>query len=440
MDISYRGLPIELLQHIVDILYDDRDLAALKACSRVNHLLYSLSQMHLLRDVVLHQEDIYAYPTTASPPTIITPVFNPALHFLQFLDDSPHIAPYIHSLAIECDWLPTNARRGYHLVHWLESDTGTGLATVVARLTNLRRFSVKGKSTLTEHKPRTWTRVSGGLRAGLLASFSSSITTEIDLTGVSQFPACLFRYCTSLNHLSIGSLFCNTDELSSGEVKSTPCRLQYLHLDDTLDFEGLTVWFSSPGCPLDIAHLEHLSVCPNGPTGMGNLSLLSSCAKSVTHIHLHTEHAEVLTSYNTLNYTLQHSGSPHPDLRGFEALKSLTIDAEFTVRIFHHRTLVDYFTNPFPWITDLLKNMSDCPPLAMGLTKLTLNLTFIDFPHELMRLLQGNWQKLEQRLENFPNFSTVEMHAKGLEEIAFVKLRQDEHLSRMADRGRLVFT
>jgi hypothetical protein len=221
----YGGLPTELIHDIFDTLYDDSHIATLKACSLVDPLFCTLSQMRILSRVILHQEN--TYPTLSSPATIITPTYSPAVHFLQVLDMSPHIATYIQSLTIQCDWVVVGA---IFMDHWVGRDTA--LAIVLPRLINLRRVSISGNRvvlSLKQHKPRPWDTVSQGLTSVFSNKIPSCALTDLDVTGIELFPIDFLRQCPSLKRLSMSSLHFDPEKKISAadEGYSVPSWITY---------------------------------------------------------------------------------------------------------------------------------------------------------------------------------------------------------------------
>lgn len=146
----------------------------------------------------------------------------------------------------------------------------------------------------------------------------------------------------------------------------------------------------------------------------------------------------VLTSYNSLNYVLQYQFAPVPDLQGMNSLKSVVIDAKFTVRIFHHRSLIDYFTSPLPWITSLFTALSGSPSLRTNISQSTLNLAFVNFPRELMKLL--NWKTLANSVNKFPNPPRLILNITGLNRDDMAELQRDEYLVGLAEKGIIRYT
>jgi hypothetical protein len=284
----YGGLPTELIHDIFDTLYDDSHIATLKACSLVDPLFCTLSQMRILSRVILHQEN--TYPTLSSPATIITPTYSPAVHFLQVLNMSPHIATYIQTLTIQCDWIVVGA---IFMDHWVGRDTA--LAIVLPRLINLRRVSISGNRvvlSLKQHKPRPWDTISQGLTSVFSNKIPSCALTDLDVTGIELFPIDLLRQCPALKRLSMSSLHFDPEKkiLAADEGYSVP-QLDYLHLEDLSDLEDVTQCFSAPSFPLDITCLRELSVHPSSHQDLEEIALFSAWAKSVTCLRIHTESA-----------------------------------------------------------------------------------------------------------------------------------------------------
>lgn len=147
----------------------------------------------------------------------------------------------------------------------------------------------------------------------------------------------------------------------------------------------------------------------------------------------------VHTKYNSLAYVLAPYTIMPPNLRNFKALHSLIIDAKFTVRIFHHRSLIDYFTSPIPWIMHLLDSISRSNwPSVASLTRITLNLSFSNpFPHELLRLIDKALEALliVLSIDRFSSLKDVELRILHLDSRGFDLLRQGEAQQHCTQRG-----
>jgi hypothetical protein len=158
----------------------------------------------------------------------------------------------------------------------------------------------------------------------------------------------------------------------------------------------------------------------------------------VIHFEIRAHVDIVLTSYNTLNYVLQYQSAPIPDLQGMDSLKSVVIDAKFTVRIFHHRSLIDYFTTPLPWITSLFTALAESLALRTKISHLTLNLAFVNFPKELLKLF--NWKTLANSVNKFPNPPKLILNVTGLNHDEMAELQQNEYLVGLAEKGIIRYT
>ncbi|KAF9474283.1 hypothetical protein BDN70DRAFT_936775 [Pholiota conissans] len=434
MGTPYGGLPTELIHDIFDTLYDEQDLSTLKACSIVDRLFCTLSQMRLLSHIILQQE--CTYPTISPRPTVITQPYSPALHFLSVLEKSSHIATYIQCLTIQCDWMAAGIKG---VEHWVRTDTS--LAVLLPRLINLRRVSVSGSRVVhpqKQHTPRPWNSVSQGLTSIFSNRIPSHALTGLNITGIGRFPIILLQNCTSLKRLWFSSVSFDPERDRSEE--NTIPRVDFLHLEDLTDLEKLAEWFTAPSFPLNINNLRELSVHPGGHQELEEIALCSSWAKSVTELRIHTESAGVLTSYNTLNYILQHQSAPVPDLQGMDSLKCIVIVAKFTVRIFHHRSLIDYFTSPLPWITSLFTTLSKSPTVAARITHLALNFAFVKFPIELVMLLSKSWKPLAAAIDNFPRPPKLILNITGLDHNGIMELQRSEYLVGLTERGIITYT
>lgn len=140
--------------------------------------------------------------------------------------------------------------------------------------------------------------------------------------------------------------------------------------------------------------------------------------------------------YNVLNYPLELRTIAPPDLRGFLSIKSVSIDAVLRIRIFTHQSLIDYFTNPLPWIIDFFNKMAENSALAKEVERLTVNLTFVDFPPNLMKHL--SWKDVVATvMAKFERPVKLSINIIGVDKNVALQLRTDEHLSNLAGRGCL---
>ncbi|KAF8877322.1 hypothetical protein CPB84DRAFT_1795116 [Gymnopilus junonius] len=309
---------------------------------------------------------------------ISSDLYNPTNPFIETLDISPHIASYVHGLTLPCNWI-----RQRPSPSWM--DTDTAISQLLPRLL----------LTLADHKPKPWSTFSWSFREAIAVVLANRCLLEIDLTGVGCFPSELLRHCPTVTRLSLASLF---------RTENTP--------NDGTSQNRLS-------CPTSIPELSEI---------MPYLRCL----------RIQTGDLPVHDSYNSLGYILSRYGAATPDLQKFMTLQSLTIDAKFTVRIFHHRSLIDYFTSPLPWITDLLKTISSSSwPAAETLTRLTLNLSLeLPFPNELIRLIDKALENLIIDLSSrFPNLKTVELRIVHLDGEGFGLLSRGKAGASCVERG-----
>ena len=107
-------LPPELHDQVIDHLFDDK--RALASCSLVCRNWRTSSQYHLFHTIRIR------HPVTLES-------------FLELLDGSPHLAPFVRSLSL-CS---SQCKQDVHL-----SVTTTGLATCISKLTNLQSLRLDG--------------------------------------------------------------------------------------------------------------------------------------------------------------------------------------------------------------------------------------------------------------------------------------------------------
>lgn len=274
MDAPYRGAPREIIQLTLYFSYLD-DPQSLRTCSYVDRLFCALAQMLLLSRVKLRQTHIDTLTLSH------VPVYSPATHFLQVLDQSPHLSTYIRSLAIQCsDWPQQNR----HNRHWLETDDS--LSTLLSRLVNIQSISFLPFEDKPVHQqpqvpPLMYRATAQGVDA-VLSSPHALLFTCLDLRGVEEFPVELLRDCLALKHLSITSLTFNP-------MMSPPhsiLQLDYLHIEISKHLQELAQYFTHPSFPINISCLKTLSVHPATRQTFDRLDAFSVHASSITHLHI----------------------------------------------------------------------------------------------------------------------------------------------------------
>ncbi|KDR83204.1 hypothetical protein GALMADRAFT_239042 [Galerina marginata CBS 339.88] len=436
MDPSYRGLPTELLESIIDILFKEQDFVTLKLCSYVNQFFRVLSQSRLFRKVTFVNSKGHS-PTSALNSNESMSSYEPALSFNDNLDSSPHIASYVQGLTMPCTWIRMSSGSG-NPTHWLQRDRG--LPRLLPRLIDLRCLAFPGKRITTRNMlhqswPRRWFMFSAAIRTALITTLASNTLTELNITGIGLFPSNLFKSCSTLRRLSITTLqtddpdvqpSCNSDHVDnqgsfSGNLSLKTNRLEYLHLEDLSKLEEVLAWLLLAGCPLDITRLRAFSLSPERVEDVENVTKFSTIMEVLSDLRIDvTRSCDISVSYNTFGETIERYSAPPPDFRCFKAVKSLTVIA-FLVGIFPQQILYNNLSSPILWITKLVEGF----PL---LSQLVLNLSFLGFTEapEIIQLLHDDWVQLGHCISNAnsPGFS-AEMNINGLDAAGAEILWQD---------------
>ncbi|KAJ7181349.1 hypothetical protein C8R43DRAFT_1229280 [Mycena crocata] len=178
---SMAFVPNELVGSILDELY--RDYSSLRMCSLVSTSFCSPSQRHLFHSIWLHRRDWDSYTSTQREPHrgISIPAGTiMASHSL--LMGSPHIASYVHELALD---LPTSEDEDITLKH------------VLRTLPNLERLVISGMTV-------RWSDLSMGLRSAILAILEQPSLDRLHLLNIREVPAADFlRILPSMRAVSI---------------------------------------------------------------------------------------------------------------------------------------------------------------------------------------------------------------------------------------------
>ncbi|PPR00547.1 hypothetical protein CVT26_009879 [Gymnopilus dilepis] len=421
-DLHYRGLPTEILGFILDILALESSWSALRSCSLASRLFCTLAQSHLFRDITLYE----TYIRSRTVPSYVRNNFSPAGAFLRQLENSPHIASYIHGLTVQCNWVYMAS--AIPPSHWL--DTDTSMSRLLPQLVNLRRLSIKGNKPLLPSfptfRPRAWRSFAQSFRDAVAESINTQSLHELDLTGVGSFPVHFLRHGKEIKRLHVAHLFVDQNTFDTSDVHTKLHQLEMFHIDEVGTADCSTT-ISSPSWPYDLTSLDTFIIYPSD--FHDSIGLLSISMKNLTHLHIQTGELQVVSSFNSLGFLLKTYQTNPPSLQNFSNLRSLTIDAQFTVRTFHHRSLVDYFTTPVRWIRDLLESMiTSHSPSTGTLQEINLNLSFPQpFPHELIRLVDISLGFIVVHLlpNNFPAVRSFKLHIIHLDHSGYQALKKE---------------
>lgn len=424
-------LPTEVFEHILDEVYNYRFTQTLRNCALVNHFFYSLSQPRLLRNVLIKLEppDVRRkWPSRSAPTTVCA-----AQKFLDVLRRTPHLSPYVHTLTIVSDTLYPFIRSGTD--HWIASDLN--LPPLMQTLTNLRSFRVKKTKErvagMETRPPFIISKVSEETIFNTLPRTLSEVVLELE-----NVPFRYLQACHWIKSLSLLSLDCSLANPLPSPVRSTP---HLLHLEIGSISSDLLSWLSLPACPLRSGCIESLTLVPRLMPDMWSVKGLGDRMKSVHEIRFDFSHLGergaymkilhyiplCLTScpvafaqYNTRNHSLATAGLPLPNLESFPSLTTLSFSAAFSAWTTQGRVLIDYFTNPLIWITQVVSSL---PPNQLRVLVLDfsfiLDFSFVSslnrFPHEVLRLLQSHWQALHTVLYETQPTTRLTLSLNGLD-------------------------
>ncbi|KAF8217639.1 hypothetical protein K438DRAFT_2006701 [Mycena galopus ATCC 62051] len=233
------GLPQELVDIIVDNIYDD--IPSLMYCSMAARTFVNRTRTHLFKKIQIN------------PPG--DPPFSSCQKFYQLLSSSPHIAPLVEDLCIVTVFSATPGSS------WIMADPTLSL---VLPLLNLKRIS------LIENASRGWTdsgkysmnwsKMEPSLRSALTSVFSSPRLEAVHLRGIVIDSLCqllsLFNEATRLEEMSLSRLYPTQHELWP---ESQPWRPQL----QSLLINNRSIDGSLSFCPYLLAHVRTLSLWMN---------------------------------------------------------------------------------------------------------------------------------------------------------------------------------
>ncbi|KAF6744892.1 hypothetical protein DFP72DRAFT_974579 [Ephemerocybe angulata] len=275
------NFPQELVDHIIDQLYDDRP--SLKSCSRVCRTWLPASRFHLFAKVSLKAASLHG---PASFPSAC------CKRLLSIIDQTPEIASCIRELEV-CEGTP------FHFNHpeveataWATTDQA--LLALFKRLKNLRRLDFASTCIF------YWK----SLPATFQNAFCSLLATSTSLTYLRLhswcFPsftslALLLSHCKYLKGLSLSSTTVNQDddieqrlrcviEEADGCDMVHSANLEVLTLD-FVTFGYLSSWLFSEPSTVDVSCLRELRVA-HFPDISVIERLLVSVGPSLEHLHL----------------------------------------------------------------------------------------------------------------------------------------------------------
>ncbi|CAA7270691.1 unnamed protein product [Cyclocybe aegerita] len=428
-------LPIELLEHVISLI-QAHDPVSLKTCSCVSQTFAALTQKHIFREILF---------TPQSSLNVTGETFR---RFFDLLQESPHIARYVQGIVIDATFLAASTRNHY-------------LQRTLPLLKELRKIGLSKKHVSVDSF--WWYFMDVETRDALLDVFRSPLITDIDLTGIRDFPPeeC-FIFTPSLKNLSLPTLvfdrssinplayLLNTPSSSSPSPTSTPptCsalvasspKLESLTIVDVLD-NGLTLpWLASPVSisPVDLAELQTLQLDFEEVTSTNNQDsskldmAMSLFSRTLTRFRLNVlqrNMAYFLWSETQGWSSLPRSSIRPPNLSILSMLDCMIIDS----KIFQHPVGSDRplsYRSPLPWIAWLLDGSAD-----LELKKLILNISFRGIARTI--LLNLDWCRLTEALSARMQWkgTAVELHFSSIESAGIEALGHNKSFAELATRG-----
>ncbi|KAJ3511431.1 hypothetical protein NLJ89_g4103 [Agrocybe chaxingu] len=429
------SLPIELLEQVIGIIQDP---VSLKACSRVSQTFAALAQKHIFHEILF---------TPQSSLNVTGETFR---RFFDLLQESPHIAHYVQEIVIDATFLAASTRNQC-------------LQRTLPLLKELRKIGLSKKHVSVDSF--WWYFMDVETRDALLDVFRSPLITDIDLTGIRDFPPeeC-FVFTPSLKNLSLPTLVFDRSSidplaylLNPQSSSSSPCfatstpptcstlvasrpKLESLTIIDVLD-NGLTLpWLASPASisPVDLAELETLRLDFEEVTSTNNQDsskldmAMSLFSRTLTRFRLNVlqrNMAYFLWSETQGWSSLPRSSIHPPNLSILSMLDCMIIDS----KIFQHPIGSDRplsYRSPLPWIAWLLDGSAD-----LELKKLILNISFRGIARTI--LLNLDWRRLTEALSARMKWkgTTVELHFRNIESTGVEALDSNESFAELASRG-----
>ena len=242
------SIPPELVEHIISFV---SHRPTLRACSLTASTFTYRAQRALFREVIL------------SPPRSRYERHTPAHRFLQTLRESPHLAPFVHSLIIECE-------DSSEVQPWLYTDDA--LQYIFPMLPNLSKISVNGRiqpdgKTVSTKADLSWTSLSATLRSALASIIRSGSVSDLELGGFRRIPvSSVIDACSQLKKLSLLPLYLADDSPlpQQGPADNATQTVNRVHLEDirikqsAVALRRTADWLSSPTCQLDVGELKSI--------------------------------------------------------------------------------------------------------------------------------------------------------------------------------------
>ncbi|KAJ7615672.1 hypothetical protein DFH06DRAFT_1343638 [Mycena polygramma] len=280
-------LPQELVDAIVDKIYEDKDIPSLKSCSLAARTFVSPARRYLFRRIEI------------LPPR---PACNPCQRFHQLLISSPHIASFVEELCIVLvspkSYYDYPQRRPATWV--MDSPT----LALILPLLDLKRISITENARMSYIRlgdsSLNWLRLQPKLKSTLMDIFSSLKLEAVHLRGLVIESPCdllsLFSETTSLKEMSLSRIyFTNGYDMRGPWPESRQWRPQ---LRSLLISEMRTnrFWHYMTNPQIDLTRLSSLTVRTDSMSGARLLQATRVASGSLEHLRLWETHNDTGSS------------------------------------------------------------------------------------------------------------------------------------------------
>ncbi|KAF9525867.1 hypothetical protein CPB83DRAFT_858762 [Crepidotus variabilis] len=423
-------IPNELLELILQMLYNEGHFSSIKACSLTCHHLCSSSQRLLFQRINVKADSLSHFKSSISHYFLPLPA-----GLIVMLRESSHLVKYVKKFKLELrSQVPKMSVLG------VEGGSGSIFGGFTSALHELAPMAVfeppteediplvrdffAGLTTIrlaADHGACPWYLSTSGLIRTLGQALSVTTTLKtLDVTGVPDFPIALLKGCTTLRKLKVLRL-----------VEEDHAEVQVTELVNYLSEAGTSVVSADQDtrCMPTFLHLSaqssihtlQLLRCPRGAVNFGEIRELSiqwgqysdlqECGIRVSDwprlvgLRLRALDWQLFTQYNTSSSIRKVHRQPVPALTTFNALQTITICAAFQIWLVPNYSLIDYFTSPLCWIVDVLESASQS---RHTLTEVVLKLDFKNFTElEGMILSKFDWSPLETLYRSFAKLVKV---------------------------------
>ncbi|KAJ6463253.1 hypothetical protein C8R47DRAFT_82857 [Mycena vitilis] len=258
------ALPQELIDHIIDHLFDD--VQSLRACSLVSSSFFPSSRTNIFSHLR------------------VGPLDHPIDELRDILGKSPYLIPRVHSLHLFDHIL----RRHSWIEEWSES-VAPGVAEFSRTLVGLQQLIITIEAGFVH-----WANISEDLTNTIHFTLSARTLTCLELTALYGLPFTLLAHCPALKSVTLK--WVTFDERAAtdfaptlAECEGSPLTLlTHLSLDlDARVLELLSHWILLPESPLKLIHLKSLVCTMDIKSDYITIQrLLDECTQSLEHFQL----------------------------------------------------------------------------------------------------------------------------------------------------------